>query len=97
MHGGAHIDFHDRQPLVQHGVGAVTWTSGVRLPPGRWVQFISTGVAGVRFVYAGTLTTPPVVTFAAAGVSVVCVHPGPNVYVQVQAGAAVDVWMIVTD
>lgn len=97
MHSGPHLNFRDRQPLVQHGVGAVTWTSGVRLPAGRWVQFISTGVAGVRYQYAGTLTTPPVVTFAAAGVSVVCVHPGADVYVQVQAGAAVDVWMVVTD
>lgn len=97
MHGGSSLPFHDRQPLVQHGIGAVSWTSGVRLPPGRWVQFISTGVAGVRYQYAGTLTTPPVVTFAAAGTSVVCVHPGKDVYVQVQAGAAVDVWMIVTD
>jgi len=43
------------------------------------------GPASVRLVYGSKFTTPPLETLAAPAFSEVHVHPGHDVYVQVQA------------
>lgn len=76
--------FEHREPLLQRGVGAATWTPGIRLPPGTSFQFCATNQASIRYLYSG-ITTPIIQTAIGGALTIVNVHPGPNVYVQVQA------------
>jgi len=87
--------FVNREPLLQRGIGAAVWTPGIRLPPGASYQFCGTGQASIRYLYSGA-PTAVLQTVAGGQLSIVNVHPGPNVYVQVQAAAGVDVMFLVT-
>ena len=87
--------YEHREPLLQRGVGAVAWTPGIRLPPGTSYQFCGTGQASIRYLYSG-VPTAVLQTVVGGVLSIVNVHPGPNVYVQVQAAPGVDVMFLVT-
>lgn len=90
------LPFAHREPLNQEGVGAATWTPGIRLPPGSWFQFCATsGPAAIRYNYGSGTTTALLQNVAGGQLSIVNVHPGPNVYVQVQAAAGVHVLFFV--
>jgi len=88
------VPFQLREPLFQRGVGAVAFTPGIRLPPGSWFQFCGSGACAIRYVYGGN-PTALVATSAAGALSIVLVHPGPNVYIQAQAAPGVDVMFLV--
>jgi hypothetical protein len=88
------VPFQHREPLFQRGVGAVAFTPGIRLPPGSWFQFCGSGACSIRYVYGG-ITTTILATSPAGALSIVLVHPGPNVYIQAQAAVGVDVMFLV--
>jgi len=91
-----YLPFAHREPLNQEGVGAAGWTPGIRLPPGSWFQFCATaGPASIRYTYSSGTITAVLQTVGAGQLSIINAHPGPNVYVQVQAAAGVHVLFFV--
>lgn len=88
------VPFELRQPLFQRGVGAVGFTPGIRLPPGSWYQFCGSGACSIRYVYGNTITAV-VATSPGGALTNHHIHPGPNVYIQVQAAIGVEVMFLV--